>query len=346
MRIPLHPSGNSKNKFMVLAWIARRYVLWYLIIFTGMAGTVAAQESSSALRRLERARDAAERLDYTGILVSQQGPLLHTSRIIHKREAKETVERIEMLDGPPNEIIRRGEDVIWYLPRERRMIIDRQLGARSFPGLAQFSNQQLVQHYRFRFLQKDRVAGRESRVVQLQPLDNLRYGYRFWFDASSDLLLRAQSISERGDVVAQIGFSEVTIGVQPSPRLRERAIDTHGWQTERAVAGPADASGWVFRLPPGFSRLAAQRRVIAATQSGIGEPRDVVQIICSDGLASISIFVEPWSAARSLVPVREGALNMVGKRIGKFWLTIVGEVPMTAVRQIADSLEFSAPVTK
>jgi sigma-E factor negative regulatory protein RseB len=342
LRLPV----STKNNFMVLAQIAPKCLLCLLITFVALFGTATAQEPQAAVRSLERARDAAERLEYTGILITQQGPQMNTSRIIHKRESKEAVERIEMLDGQPNEIVRRGEEVTWYLPRERRIIIDRQPGARSFPGIAQLSNSQLLEHYRFRFLQKDRVAGRESTVLQLQPLDGLRYGYRFWIDTNSGLLLRAQSISERGDVVAQIGFSEVTIGAQPPSRGRDRLIDTRGWQTERAVTGPADVSGWVMQLPPGFVRLAAQRRVIAAAHSGIGEPRDVVQIVCSDGLASISIFVEPWSAARSAVPVQEGALNMVGKRIGRFWLTIVGEVPMTAVRQIADSLEFSAPVTR
>jgi sigma-E factor negative regulatory protein RseB len=331
---------------MVQAWFGRWHCLWYFLFSAFIAGESVASESSLAWRRVERAREAAERLDYTGILLNQQGPSLHTSRIIHKHQAKEALERIEMLDGPPNEIVRRGEEIIWYLPRERRVILDRQVGARSFPGLAQLSNAQLADHYRFRLLENDRVAGRDTTVMQLQPIDNLRYGYRFWFDESSGLLLRAQSISERGDVVAQIGFSEVSIGSLPASRSRERVISTHGWQTDIAISGPADVSGWTFLLPSGFSRLAAQRRVIAAKQSGIGEARDVVQIVCSDGLASISIFIEPWSAARSLNPVREGAVNMVGKRIGKFWLNIVGEVPMVAIRQVADTLEFSASDTK
>ena len=331
---------------MVSAWLSRRHYFWYLLFFAFTAGESVAVETSPAWRTVERAREAAERLDYAGILVNQQGPSLHTARIIHKHQAKEAVERIEMLDGPPNEIVRRGEEIIWYLPRERRIISDRQLGARSFPGLAQFSHAQLADHYRFRLFEKDRVAGRDTTVIQLQPIDNLRYGYRFWFDQSSGLLLRAQSISERGDVVAQIGFSEITIGALPASRLRERVMATHGWQTEIAISGPADVSGWAFRLPAGFSRLAAQRRVIAAKQSGIGEARDVVQIVCSDGLASISVFIEPWSAARSQNPVHEGPVNMVGKRIGKFWLTIVGEVPMVAIRLVADTLEFSASDSK
>jgi sigma-E factor negative regulatory protein RseB len=331
---------------MVLAWFVRWHCLWYVLFSVFIAGESVAGETSPGLRTVERAREAAERLDYAGVLLNQQGPSLHTSRIIHKHQAKEAVEWIEMLDGPPNKIMRRGEEIIWYLPRDRRIITDRQIGARSFPGLAPLSHAQLADHYRFRFLEKDRVAGRDTTVIQLLPIDNLRYGYRFWFDQSSGLLLRAQSISERGDVVAQIGFSEVTIGALSASRLRERVMATQGWQTEIAVSGPADVSGWAFRLPAGFNLLAAQRRVIAAKQSGIGEARDVVQMVCSDGLASISIFIEPWSAPRSQNPVQEGPVNMVGKRIGKFWLTIVGEVPMVAIRLVADTLEFSASDSK
>jgi sigma-E factor negative regulatory protein RseB len=179
---------------MVSAWFGRSCCIWYLLFFAFIVGESCAGESSSPWRTVERAREAAERLDYSGILLNQQGPSLHTSRIIHKHKAKEAIERIEMLDGPPNEIVRRGEEIIWYLPRERRIISDRQIGARSFPGLAQFSNAQLTDHYRFRLLEKDRVAGRNTTVMQLQPNDNLRYGYRFWFDQTSGLLLRAQSI--------------------------------------------------------------------------------------------------------------------------------------------------------
>jgi sigma-E factor negative regulatory protein RseB len=331
---------------MVTDCFSRWHCVWYLIFSVSIVGESSAAESSSAFRRIERAREAAERLDYAGILLNQQGPTLHTSRIIHKHQAKEALERIEMLDGPPNEIVRRGEEIIWYLPGERRVILDRQVGARSFPGLAQFSNAQLADHYRFRLLENDRVAGRDTTVMQLQPIDHLRYGYRFWFDQSSGLLLRAQSISEHGDVVAQIGFSEVTIGPLAASRSREHVMSTRGWQTDIAISGPADVSGWRFSLPKGFSRLVAQRRVIGAKHSGIGAVRDVVQIICSDGLASVSVFIEPWSTARSLNPVQEGAVNMVGKRIGKFWLTIVGEVPMVAIRQVADTLEFSDPDIK
>ena len=67
----LHPLGSSKNNVMVLAQIAPKYLLCLLITFVVLVRTAAAQEQQSALRGLERARDAAERLEYTGILITQ-----------------------------------------------------------------------------------------------------------------------------------------------------------------------------------------------------------------------------------------------------------------------------------
>lgn len=321
--------------------------LWFAAALALLSGASAhAADPLFAAHQLTRARDAAERLDYAGTVIRQQGPELQTARITHQADARGGMELTELLDGPPREYVRRGADLRWYLPAERRIIDDRRANGHSFPGLSFADAAQLLSHYRAGALAADRVAGHRAQVTQLQPLDGLRYGYRFWFDAGSGLLLRVQSINETGQVVAQTGFSELQLGASAARRLRQHRVDTRGWQVERAASGPADVSGWSFRLPAGFRLSAAQRRVIAKSQGGIGEPREVVQAVFSDGLAGISIFIEPWSAVRSSHPVQRGAVNMVGKRVGKFWLTIVGEVPMAAIRQIADNLEFSAPATK
>jgi sigma-E factor negative regulatory protein RseB len=58
------------------------------------------------------------------------------------------------------------------------------------------------------------------------------------------------------------------------------------------------------------------------------------------------VFIEPWSPRHEGLPLQQGSLNMLGKRHGKFWLTIVGEVPLVSIRQIAESLEFVGPDPK
>ncbi len=320
----------------------------FMILMAGAAACAADAAASKlqAQRQLERARDAARRLDYTGIVLHQQGPESQSSRITHTADAAGGLVHVQPLEGPARDMVRRGAEVIWYLPRERLVIHDQLTGTSGFPALSFSSAGALLAHYRIRGPAADRVAGRNANVLQLQPQDELRYGYRLWFDSATGLLLRAQSISETGQVVAQTGFSQLAVRPAAGKRSRWREPDVRGWRAERAVTGKADIAGWSFRLPEGFSQVAALRRIAGKVPGTAEDPREVLQIVCSDGLAGISIFIEPWSEARSTRPVQRGAVNMVGKRVGSFWLTIVGETPMAALRLVADSLEFTAPALK
>ena len=81
----------------------------------------------------------------------------------------------------------------------------------------------------------------------------------------------------------------------------------------------------------------------AATSAGTpAAQREVSQIVFSDGLAAISVFIEPGTQSRTEGSVQQGAMNIIGKRQGDFWLTIVGEVPSAAIRQVANSIEFKS----
>jgi sigma-E factor negative regulatory protein RseB len=107
---------------------------------------------------------------------------------------------------------------------------------------------------------------------------------------------------------------------------------------------PVDLSAWmVRRLPSGFRKIREVRRQVSdssATVPGATTQREVSQIVYSDGLAAISVFIEPGSQSRTEGFLQQGAMNIMGKRHGDFWLTIVGEVPSTAIRQVANSIEF------
>ena len=312
---------------------------------TGITGTTRTSEADG-MRMLARARDAAQSLSYSGTYIHQRGPDVRSLRIAHQRNGNTTLEKRENLDGPPGETVRRGERSLTYLPQQRRILQQDHDPAPAFPGLRALDAQRLAAHYRFRLLGDELVAGRPSSAWVLEPRDALRYGYRFWADKGSGLLLRAQTISEKAEVVEQAAFSQLSTGPLPAARLAASARylrDSRGWRAEDASGRPASPvelavwqAGW---LPPGFEPAGAWIRKLApAGHRGDGE-REVLQLLYSDGLAGLSIFVEPWSAERSARPLQLGALNMVGKRHGKFWLTIVGEVPMLAVRQIADAIE-------
>jgi sigma-E factor negative regulatory protein RseB len=309
--------------------------LWLCIAAADPARAVAGDDD--ALSQLERARIAARRLDYRGEFIVQRGPESSHSRIIHLGRSATEQERLTSLDGEPAETLRRDDEILTYLPAQRRLLNERRLPLAHFPGLSSLSRAQLRRDYLMRSFAGGQVAGRDAVAVALDARDAFHYSYRFWFDRTSGLLLRAQTVSEKGEVVEQIGFRQLTTGSFPLALLKPAIGSTNSWRVDRAAMRALDLSHWQLGwVPDGFVRVATVSRSLTSTA---GSRRDVAQILYSNGLSSLSVFIEPWSAARSLAPLRLGALNMVGKRQGKFWLTIVGEVPMIAIRHVADAIE-------
>lgn len=311
--------------------------LWLCLLLCLPA--LAAAPDPDALALLERARQAALRLDYSGVFFLQRGSEVGSTRIVHLHDGKPVQEKLERLDGPPSETLRRGDELTTYLPKQKRLLIESRGTSPGFPGMVPLRREQLERHYLIRRFDGERVAGRATVAIALDPRDAYHYGYRFWADAATGLLLRAQTVSEKGEVVEQVAFTELKMGGISPALLKPGVADTRGWRVERVVAKPVDLSTWrVNWLPAGFVPVASVNRTMAGPG---GAGREVSQLLYSDGLAGMSVFIEPWTPERSSSPLQLGALNMVGKRHGKFWLTIVGEVPMVAIRKVADTIEFA-----
>ena len=301
-------------------------------------------DSLASLALLGRAHNAAQQLDYSGVFVFQQGAQVRTSRITHLRRAGRVQEKLEILDGQLIEYIRNGDEIICYLPAERRLILESRDTHKTFPELMTANPEKVERYYRIRAISSSRVAGLETHAIALEPKDGLRYGYRLWADKSSGLLLRVQTLNEKNEVVEQIAFSHIAIGKIAPSRVKASFEDTKGWRIDNTILSKLDFSKWTIKwMPDGFQRIRAVNRLVTDHTLGQADTqRELAQLVYSDGLAGISIFIEPWAKQRSGALLQQGALNVLGKRLGDFWLTIVGEVPLPALRQVADSIELTA----
>ncbi len=193
----------------------------------------------------------------------------------------------------------------------------------------------------------DRVAGHDCRWVGLVPRDQLRYGRRFCAEVGSGFPLRAQTLNEKGDAVESFAFTQLQIGAAfTRDQVRSRYADTsrvQKWKVERSgfnppAATPAD-TGWVLTNP-----LAGFRKIMEGKRS-IGSRGTVSQIVFSDGLAAVSVFIEPAQrphTAQSLS--HQGAVNIYTRPHGNHVVTVLGEAPAATIMQIANSLELK-PVT-
>lgn len=306
---------------------------------------------------LNKIQAAARGLSYSGSFVYQQGSQLRTSRISHLREGKNEYEKLEILDGEPREYVRSNDELVSYFPQTKIATVERRPIKYVFPAMLSVDTGEIGNYYQARVQAPDRVAGYDCHTISLEPKDQLRYGYRFCAEVNSGLLLRAQVLNERHEVVEQIAFVTLTIGNVPrksvKPSYNAQASD---WQTETASVEPVRASGWqIGWMPPGFKkthevvrRVRSEKPLSArggsASAGGLhaeaAPGRQVWQLVYSDGLAAISIFIEAGNGRLQDEMVQRGATNLLGKRQGEFSLMIVGEVPPAAIKKISNSIEY------
>lgn len=284
---------------------------------------------------LDRVGRASRQLNYVGTFSYQTGWRTETSRIAHRYSNGEESERLEVLDGSPREVIRHGKELRSVLPAQRAVIVG-QVGNRdSFPGRVPQSCPELTDNYRVRLDGVGRIAGHEVQKLIFEPYDELRFGHVLWVELQSGLLLKSQVLDARGEVIEQFSFSDVRIGgeVQDdllAPRVKVdadwRTIDVRG--DDEAQAG----NPWELeRSLPGFALIAMLRH-----RSG-----GALQMVFSDGLAAVSIFIEPAEAgveARGAYP-GGGAVNVFERIDSGHRITVLGEVPALLVQRAAEAIE-------
>jgi sigma-E factor negative regulatory protein RseB len=330
-----------------LAFLRFAVVLSSFIAFSAHADPAAPNtEQQDAQAWLKKIQSSAQKLSYAGTFVYQQGAQMRTSRITHAMHGKREVEKLEILDGKPREYIRNNEEISCYLPESKSIRVEKRVTHDIFPAILGANPADLADHYQMKAVDTGRVAGHDTQIIALEPKDQLRYGYKLWAEKSTGLLLRAQTVDEKNDVVEQIAFTQIKIGPVDPASVKTSYADTHGWHIENATMSETDLSGWTVKeMPAGFKKIREMKRVIAdsaAPGSNAPAQREVSQIVYSDGLAAISIFIEPSTQGRTEGTMQQGAMNILGKRQGDFWITVVGEVPATAIRQVANSLEFKS----
>jgi sigma-E factor negative regulatory protein RseB len=295
------------------------------------------------IRLLRWIQTGAERLNYAGTVIHQEGKNLRSSRLIHVVENGVAQEKLQPLDGSPREYLRRADEVQFLLPESRRVVIEQSLSRESFPGISTGDPLKIVQHYSFSEVGFDRVAGFECQKVNIDPKDKLRYSYRLCVEKNSGLLLRATTVNEQNEPVEQIWFAEVKTGDRVIKAQLRPSWSTAGWQVERVEQTAVDLArlGWVVTPPTGFQKL---RQVERARWAG-GSERKAMQAVFSDGLASVSVFIEPVTQETAVIEAEQssGLASAYVRRVGDSRITVVGDVPLATVRAMAKSIDYRAP---
>jgi sigma-E factor negative regulatory protein RseB len=302
-----------------------------------------AQETAEALSWLRRIHDATTKLSYSGTFVYQQGDRMETSRIARLVGFGGARERLEVVDGEPREVIRTKDGVRCYLPDSQTVKVDRSPDRRSFPAVLPDQIGGLAAHYEITLGPQARVAGFDCQIVLLKPRDELRYGYKLWADVKTGMLLKSRTFDEKGRTIEQFRFTELTLGGVSREKLKARlAARSRDWRVDDAAVAPADfaSAGWIVHASlPGFHK-------VVEVQRNLREAKPVRQVVYSDGLAALSVFIEPLTDGRE--PVRTGlasagAIHIYTREVARHLVTVVGEAPAASVQRVANAVEYRRP---
>ncbi len=303
-----------------------------------LALPVWADVPADALQWLYRVTAAARKLTYTGTFIYQSGSNTETSRITHLVQGGNEIERIEVLDGSPREVLRVNDEVKCFLPETHLLIVERRSSSgHAFPALLPASLTGLTEHYDIRKGAISRVAGFESQAILIEPKDDLRYGHRFWIDTRSGLLLKAELLNEHGDPIETFSFTELRIGGPIDRKALEARPDKVGndWKMVNVHTTRGDDNQWLFNAP-----LAGFRKVIGMRRQIRPDMPEMTHIVFSDGLAAFSVFIEPVAATKPEIgQFAMGTVNIYKRIADNHLLVVMGDLPPASLKKIADGME-------
>ncbi|MFA5627818.1 MAG: MucB/RseB C-terminal domain-containing protein [Thiohalomonadaceae bacterium] len=295
------------------------------------------EDISNPQQWLERMSEAAHQLNYDGTFVYFHDGHMQAMRIVHSNNDGVERERLLSLSGPVREVLRDSERVICILPDDNAVVEENAGPSRRRPLNLPARLETLLQYYDISDADMDRVAGHNAHKILITPKDDQRYGHAFWLHQQKGLLLRSELYNEEGRVVEQLMFTGLKFYEQVPEELL--AAETHGrdviWQRgapKMAVQGTKN--WWVSQLPAGFVLENHRRHVMSGNIQ-------VEHLLFSDGLASVSVFIEPMSAQQQdlVDSLRLGAVNTYRRHYLDHVITVMGEVPSRTAQRIGEAVQ-------
>lgn len=303
-----------------------------------LAVNVNAAEGLSRMDWLKTVAFAGHQTDYSGVFVYQYGNHVETSKITHVVETGSEYDKLESLDGPKREIIRHHGQV-WCYTNHKMEQVDSQSGQNSFPKSLPDKLSVLSANYQVKEIGVERVAGYNTQVILFQSRDNLRYSHKIWIHTDTGLLLKSAVLNDKNQVVEQYAFTELKFGAggDRSWIASSAALISSPKAAQSKVVKPFTSAWVVDLLPAGFKKTMEVLRPMH------GKHAPVIQMVFSDGLSAISVFIEPSDADEDDVEglSSRGAVNLYHKVVGTHLYNVVGEVPPKTIMQVIDSIRYN-----
>lgn len=297
------------------------------LIISGVS--TASNSAPDALHLLRSMTQSFSTLSYDGVFVHSEAMNMNSMRVRHDLMGGVEYESLVDLDGDKIEVLRIDDKIISVYPNA----LVANMRAPLIPPFKRFKDvesDRLIKGYDMIVGEHtSRIAGRKVIAVKLVPKDQYRYGHQFWLDAENHFLLKHDMLKTDGKLLERIQFTSVNF----APDLKDKDfVPKEGSYAEPMVeTQPRRVKNlWQFDwLPKGFSLVWPEARSLNHGTS---------MLLLSDGMATISIFIEPTMKVKAMSILNMGA-TIAGERSIKvkdqlYLLTMVGEVPEPTIEKL------------
>ena len=321
--------------------MARLFAVATLGLTLATSLNVQANADDDMWQVLQKTAVAAHALSYQGIFYYEAGSQVKPVQITHFFNGKDEFARNVVLDNSPREVFSQGSDLVIFSPKNEKIIIEKRHGQNMFPAILPTNLDSIKQSYTLRAGEPDRIAGRTAQMLFLEPKDSLRYSYRFWIDTEYGLLLKSVMLNGNNEIIESIAFNQLALIDTLNLDWFHPKIDnkkSYVMEDETAtIADKGASTSWTLKeLPSGFRKVDQMTRMVH------GKTLPVTHVIFSDGLAAVSLFIEPITknikprVGHKLV----GGTSFYANVSDGYQVTVVGEVPEITVAKIANAVVF------
>jgi sigma-E factor negative regulatory protein RseB len=285
---------------------------------------------------LARMATAVQSTSYEGTVIRESAGKEEVLRVVHSVTDGVVRERLIAQEGDGLEIIRNGNEVHVILPERKSVLVEEWNDQGTLFSTLPSSDIKLGNEYDAAILRSERVAGREAYVLAIRPHDEFRFGHWLWLDRETGFPLQSRLIDTDGSTLEQVKFADIRFGggIAAGELKPTYSIQSFKWYAEPArQVTPAVAASWECeQLPGGFRLVSTQEEVMP------GNEQPVIHMLFSDGVASVSVFVDRNAGKAMQERSSLGSSNSYSTVIEEHRVTAVGGVPEQTVEQIASSM--------
>lgn len=256
-------------------------------------------------------------------------------RWYHGQISGQEIEVLTSLNGPGQQIVRRGDNVTYLQPEQLAYTIQGNVPAGPIPEIIRSDISKISQWYDFHLVGKSRVAGLPARLIRVIAKDNNRFNYWLWLHEESGLLLKSALINQQGEVLEQLQVSNLQIQSEPNELIAEVAKaelpEPYNLVPSQSHLVLDWSIGW---MPEGFAKVKSDQHYL------LGQKEIVDYMMLTDGVVWFSVYVRRLNTGDKITigEFSSGANHYASHQIGEYEVTLIGKIPPKTANQLLKSI--------